>query len=181
MSDFETAINFVLKNEDGLNVDKRDRGGITNFGISLRFLCGVCAEHLHECNIFEQPNEETIKNLTIDQARKLYKLEFWDNAPFDQILNQEFCNYIFDMAVNMGIHPAIKLVQRACWAVMRKWELLQDDGIMGEKTLIAIDKCGFMIMPALRAERANFYRNLAKIEPDEKEYLNGWFNRTYNC
>lgn len=46
MSDFDTAVNYVLRNERGLNESKNDRGGITNFGISLRFLKTVPSENL---------------------------------------------------------------------------------------------------------------------------------------
>jgi lysozyme family protein len=84
------------------------------------------------------------------------------------------------MAVSLGISPAIKCVQRACWAVMHKWEALKDDGILGENTLKAIKICGYLIMPPMRAERANHYRNLVEKHPEQKEFLDGWYNRTYN-
>ena len=179
MSDSECAINFVIKNEGGLAENKNDLGGITNFGISLRFLKNLPLDRLRHYGIFEEPNAETIRNLRLSQAKAIYKQEFWDNANFDKIVNQEYCNYIFDMAVNIGINPAIKCVQRACWAVQRDWHHLKDDGILAEQTLAAIKVCGFLIMPALRAERANHYRALVLQNPSQQEFLNAWFNRTY--
>lgn len=180
MSDFETAVNFVLRNEGGFSDNPYDKGGITNHGISLRFLKNLDVDKLRAYSIFEVPTEQTIQDLTIDQAKKIYKGEFWDQSPFEKIMNQEHCNYIFDMAVNMGISPAIKCVQRACWAVMQKWEQLTDDGILGNKTLEALRISGFLIMPPMRAERGSFYRALINNNPEQKEFLRGWYDRTYN-
>ena len=180
MSDFGTAINYVLKQEGGLSERSNDKGGITGFGISLRFIRSLPIDRLRDYHIFEEPTEQTIKDLTIEQAKKIYYGEFWIHAPFDKIGNQDICNYLFDMAINMGISPAIKCAQRACWAVMQRWELLHDDGILGDKTISTIQQCGYLYKSALRAERANYYRALVIADPSQKEFLNGWFNRTYN-
>ncbi len=180
MSNFDAAVNFVLKNEKGLNENPLDKGGITNFGISQRFLKSIDPDNLKKYGIFSDPHEDqTIRDLTIDQAKAIYRGEFWDHAPFNKILNQEHCNYIFDMAVNIGIAPAIKCVQRACWAVLKKWELLPDDGILGDKTLSAIVQCGFFIMPPMRAERSAYYLAIIHNNPEQKEFLNGWYDRAY--
>jgi len=182
MSDFETAVNYVIRNEGGLTENPSDPGGVTNFGISLRFLRAIAPESLRKYGIFDnEVDEQTIRNLTIDQAKNIYRGEFWDHAPFDRIINQEHCNFIFDMAVNMGIAPAIKCVQRACWAVMKKWEQITDDGILGDQTLAAIRQCGFLIMPPIRAERGSYYRSLVSNNPQLKEFLRGWYDRTYNA
>lgn len=180
MSDFETAVNFVLRNEGGFNERMADRGGATNYGISLRFLKQIPADRIKSYGIFEMDiTRETILHLTMQQAKNIYQGEFWKHAPFEKIMNQEYCNYIFDMAINMGIAPAIKCVQRACWAVMKKWEQLKDDGILGDKTIQAIQLCGFLIMPALRAERGNYYRAIIVHDPEQESNLKSWFNRTY--
>lgn len=180
MADFESAVNFVLKNEGLLNENPKDKGGLTKYGISLRFLKTLSADDLKKCGIEIEVSEDTIRNLTINQAKQLYYFQFWLHAPFSQILYQEHANYLFDMAVNLGIAPAIKCIQRACWAVMKKWELLHDDGILGSNTLAAIEKCGFLLLPALRAERGNYYRNIVNRDPEQMEFLKGWYDRTYN-
>lgn len=179
MSDFESAINYVLRNEGGLVDNSHDNGKVTHHGISLRFLKNLSDEELKRVGIFEEPIPQTIRDLTMEQAKKLYKIHFWDVAPFARILNQEHCNYIFDMAVSMGVNPAIKCVQRACWAVLKKRDLM-DDGILGDKTLDAINKrCGFLVMPAMRSERAGYYRLVVANSQDEKEFIHGWLNRAY--
>lgn len=179
MSNFEEAVNYVLANEGGLVENPHDPGGITNFGISLRFLKNIRMEKLHIYGIYDlEIGEDTIRSLTLTQAKSIYKGEFWDNAPFDKILQQNYCNYIFDMVCNMGLAQAIKCVQRACWAVMKEWQRLEDDGILGDKTLAAIAQCGFMVLPPIRAERGSYYRNLPTVHSEE--FLKGWYDRTYN-
>ncbi len=182
MADFEIAVNYVLKNEGGINdrIASKDPGGLTNHGISLRFLKQVEKENLKKYEIFDDEiDEDTIRNLSLDQAKKIYSGEFWIHAPFERIINQEHANYIFDMVINIGINPAIKCVQHSIWAVMRKWEFLKDDGIMGDKTLANLNQCGFLLMPALRAERANYYRNLAAQSEFHRDILHARYNRTY--
>lgn len=178
MSSFDEAIDFVLRNEKGLVNNSHDNGKITNHGISLRFLKNLPADSLRKYGVFEEVSEDTIRHLTLEQAKKIYHDEFWLSAPFEKIGNQAHCNFIFDMAINMGIAPAIKCVQRACWAVMQKRDLI-DDGVMGVKTLDAIKRCGFLMMPPMRSERAGYYRLIVQNDGDQKDFINGWLNRAY--
>lgn len=151
MSDFECAINYVLRNEATLSGE--ETSNIKRHGISLNFLKSLSRDKLTEYLIYEEPTAQTIYDLNLSQIRGIYFKQYWQQAPFDKIMNQEHCNYIFDMAVTMGIAPAIKCVQRATWAVMKKCALA-DDGILNDATLTALNQwCGFLIMPALRAER----------------------------
>lgn len=179
LSAFDDAIAIVLKNEGGLVDDKNDAGKITNFGISFRFLKSIPQNLLQKYGVNDLPvSADTIRNLTVDQAKEIYRGEFWNSAPFGQIQNQECCNFIFDMAISMGIAEAVKCAQRACWAVMKK-RSLPDDGVMGDNTLIAIRLCGFLLMPALRCERAGFYR-LAEIKNiQDAAFTDGWLKRAY--
>jgi lysozyme family protein len=180
MANFDDAVNLVLKNEGGLISESHDKGGITKFGISLRFLRGLDTSKLREYGIFEFPVDETIRDLTIDKAKEIYRGEFWNAAPFDKIGNQEQANYIFDTAINMGISPAIKCVQRAIWSVMKRREI-PDDGILGVTTLAGIQRCGFLIMPAMRSERAGYYRLTVAHDETQDANLQGWLNRAYEA
>lgn len=111
MSSFDDVVDYILAREDGLTQDQSDPGGITNFGISLRFLREVPEDRLRRYGIFDLVNENTVRDLTVDQAKLIYKGEFWDDAPFFKIESQRLCNYCFDMAVNCGVSQAIKLLQ----------------------------------------------------------------------
>ena len=179
MSEFTGAVLYVLGNEGDLSENPHDTGGITNGGISLRFLKTLSLEKLKSYGIFDETiNEDTIRNLTLDQKKAIYRGEFWEHAPFERIKNQVLCNYIFDMAVNIGIAPAIKCVQRAIWAIDHDWKELPDDGILGNETLEFINATTFIMIPT-RAERGSYYRAIVQRDPSQQEFLSGWYDRTY--
>lgn len=182
MSEFALAVEYVLAREGGLQDDANDKGGITNMGISLRFLKSLSADSLRQYGFVANPetiNRVDIEQLTPAQAKSLYKGEFWDHVPFQSINNQANCNFLFDMAVNMGIAPAIKCAQRACWAVMKQKEIIKDDGVMGNLTISMINQCCFYLLPAMRSERAAHYRLILEQSPSQKEFFDGWLNRAY--
>lgn len=181
MESFDIAVSFVLAKEGGLNENPKDKGGITNKGISLRFLKSLSAGELRSYGIFVgyEASEDDIRNLTEEQAINIYKGVFWDNAPFGKIKNQSNLNYIFDMSINMGINPAIKCAQRACWAVMRQKDIIKDDGILGNKTLSMLNHCGIYLLSAMRSERAGYYKLIAEKDETQHTFLEGWLNRAY--
>ncbi len=104
------AVKYVLRFEGELSENPKDPGGITKYGISLRFLKSIPPERLKSYGIFvaETINNEDIEHLTIDQAKTLYKGEFWDHLPLQRINNQSVINSLFDACINLGIAPAIK-------------------------------------------------------------------------
>jgi lysozyme family protein len=176
------AIDFVLSNEGGFVDNPNDSGGATNFGLSLRFLREIPNDRLRKYGIFKNGDElgvEDIRDLTLDQARLIYKGEFWDSAPFDKINDQLIATYLFDMAVLHGIAQAIKIAQRGSWAVYRTYGYIKADGIMGEKTQEVLNDLGDSFIPVLMAMRASFCRLLAELRPKDKEFLDGWLKRCY--
>ncbi len=178
MASFDLAVKYVLENEGGLSDNPSDPGGITNFGISLRFLKSIPDARLRKYGIFDYPNEDTIRTLTVDQAKSIYKGEFWSCANFDDIVSQDIANYIFDMCVNHGIATGIKITQRALWACTKKREPV-DDGILGPNTLNFIRQGAFLLATAMRAERSAYIRYALADHPAAKDNINGWLNRCY--
>lgn len=160
MSSFEIAIERVLKHEGGYVNNPADKGGETNYGISKR----------------SYPNLD-IKNLSLDQAKAIYKRDFWDRGKYALINNDLVAAKVFDLSVNMGASQAIKILQRA----LRACDLqVAEDGILGSQTLVAINTMepGSLII-ALRSEVAGFYRSLVAAKPSQVVFLNGWLNRAY--
>ena len=172
MACFEEAVAFVLDNEGGYSDNPNDSGGATNHGISLRFLKTLPVESLKKYGFFGDLIVDDVKGLSQERAVAIYRGEFWDSAPFEGIKNQHRANYIFDCCVNHGLGTGIKMVQRACWVIHSDFPL-KDDGIMGEKTLFAINNVS-LLMISLMATRAEFMRGLGK-----GEFLNGWLKRCY--
>jgi lysozyme family protein len=182
MADFSESVDYVLEHEGGISENPNDPGGITKYGISFRFLKSLPLEKLRSYGVYvsETIAEDDIRELTLDQAKAIYKGEFWDHAPFEQLTNQKVANYIFDTAVNMGIAPAVKCAQRACWSIINEYGRIVDDGILGESTLKYINGAfPSCILYAMRSERAGYYRLLVECNPSQREFLDGWLKRSY--
>lgn len=180
---FDSAVNYVLENEDGLNTDnlENDDGGLTNHGISLRFLKQLTVQKLRSYGIWDHEiTEKTIKDLTKEQAKLIYKNEFWLPI-YNKINSQHLCNYIFDTAINLSPAVAHKIVQRALWAVdVQLRDRLLIDGVFGEVTLSAVNHYPFNVtMTALIAERAAYYRAIVASNISKERFLSGWLNRAY--
>jgi len=157
---FETAINSVLKHEGGYVNDPKDAGGETKYGISKR----------------SYPNVD-IKNLTLEEAKAIYKRDFWDNQAYKNINDIELSTKMFDLSVNMGATQANKLLQRALRAAGIN---VIDDGIVGVKTLTAVNTVdSSKLLASLRSEAAGYYRIIAAVKTNQVRFLQGWLTRAY--
>lgn len=132
---FDEAFDRLIGNEGGYVNDPRDPGGETNWGISKRSYPAL-----------------NIKALTRDDAKALYRRDFWERGHMDQ-LPPALAFQAFDAAVNHGISRAIRLVQLAAGVV--------DDGQVGPKTLAAVSAKSVTDMLMLFvAERLLFWTGL---------------------
>ena len=110
--DFETAFERLIGHEGGYVNDPRDPGGETKFGISRRAYPG-----------------EDIAGMTLERAKAIYQRDYWGPAGCDAVPHGIKFD-LFDMAVNSGVHPAIRALQRACGE--------HEDGVLGPRTLQAV-------------------------------------------
>lgn len=171
---FDEAVKFVLANEGGLCEHPNDRGGITKYGISAAFLRSFGDRYDRNRNGIV---DDDIRALTQADAVEIYREHFWLEA-YERIQTTYIRNYIFDMAVSMSPAIAHKLLQRATWACAARKDYVIDDGILGAKTIAAVNRCIFLL-PALMAERAGYYRARASERQSQMVFLDGWLNRTY--
>jgi lysozyme family protein len=160
-SKFLKAFDYVMYHEGGYVKDPKDAGGETKFGISKRSY-----PHLD------------IKNLTRDQACKIYFCDFWLKAKCENINDENIATKFFDLAVHTGIPQAVKLVQRALRAAGAQ---IIEDGIIGPVTLTAINKADPTdLLAALKSEAAGFYRLIVAKTPTQQRFIDGWLNRAYS-
>lgn len=164
MSNFHLAVAVVLQHEGGFVNNAKDPGGATNFGISLRYL------RQYRCNTIV----EDIKNLTREEAIKIYQADWWEQHNYNAIYHQAIATKVFDLAVNMGAKQAHICLQRALRAATGN--PLSEDGVLGEKTVVAINTAHpEILLAAFKSEAAGFYRLLHK-----PEFETGWLNRAYD-
>jgi lysozyme family protein len=152
MADFDTAITLVLKHEGSYVNNPLDPGGETNYGISKR----------------SYPNVD-IKNLTVDQAKDIYKQDYWNKIQGDLIDDQNLANNLLDFAVNAGIKNANMKIQQIVNA--------HPDGIIGPVTLESINSLSSPNI-ALIKSRISYYASIVSNKPSQAEFLNSWVNRT---
>lgn len=106
---FDQAFEKLIGHEGGYVNDPRDPGGETKFGISKRSYPTV-----------------DIADLNIDDAKAIYKRDFWDRAQCDR-LHPDLAFQVFDGAVNSGIGNSIRWLQEAAGVAV--------DGVVGPLTL----------------------------------------------
>lgn len=155
----DSALRLMLR-EGGYVNNPSDKGGETKWGISkLSF------------------PEVDIKSLTMDDAAKIYKAQYWDKLQLDR-LSPDIADKVFDLAVNAGVHEAVLVLQRAtrgCHA-----SPLEEDGVLGNHTAMVVSGIKIdLLLAALRCEAAGFYRVLVAKDPTQAVFISDWLTRAY--
>jgi len=130
MADFERAFRVLVGEEGGYVNDPADPGGETKYGISKRAYPAI-----------------DIRNLTLDQAKAIYRRDYWDPLQLDR-RPWGPALVLFDCAVNQGVGRARALLAQ-----------------------VATSSQPFVI--AFQAERALLYAGL----PTFARFGRGWMRR----
>ena len=164
---FEKAHAFTAKWEGGLTDHPADPGGVTNYGVSLRFLQqeGIDVDGSGTIDAAD------VRAVTRDEAKRIFRSRFW-TAALERLAAEHprMAIFAYDAAVNMGPGRARRQVQKAVGAV--------PDGIWGPKTWAAIartpDEAGAEAMLQARIEA---YRGIVQRNRTLQCFLRGWLNR----
>lgn len=174
MASFDLAIPVVLKHEGGFVDHPADPGGATNFGISLRFLRGICASACYDIDGDGDVDAEDVRQLPQELAVDIYRRYFWLPA-YEQIADQAVATKVFDTAVNCGHGAAHRILQRALCGVGQRVEI---DGKLGPKTLAAVNCTDpSLLLEAFRAEQIKHYERLIELDPKRAAFRRGWLAR----
>lgn len=163
MSQFDLAIEIVLKHEGGLVDNPADPGGLTNFGISQKAFPDV-----------------DIRGLTKEAAAEIYLNKYWTPHNFEAITSQAVATKVFDMSVNMGPVAAIRILQQALDFFLAG--PIVADGKIGPGTASAAEHaCDLVgddgVLKELRARYAKYHAEICINNPDRKVFLLGWMRR----
>lgn len=171
---FDIAIKVVLDNEGGWCHDKADRLGETNWGITNTDLEDAISKKI-------VPRYTTIKGLTVDQAKAIYKSLYYDNCPnLDKINSQEVITKILDLRVNIGTHGASKMVQRAVNALGTY--CIKEDGIFGPRMLEAVNSTKpEFLLTEIRKFQKKYYNDIVIHNHTQSVFLTGWLRRVASC
>ena len=156
---FEQAFERVIGHEGGLSLSPKDRGNWTTGRIGEGELKGTkygIAAHAY-------PHLD-IANLTLDDARAIYRRDYWNKVRADELGPLAFD--VFDAAVNHGPTMAAMFLQRALG--------VKDDGIIGPKTLAAAKAADpWEVRAKFNANRLAFYADLSTWP----SFGRGWVRR----
>jgi lysozyme family protein len=176
MSDFDTAIITVLRHEGGYAQISGDPGGATAYGVSLRWLKAQGLLEDLEQQDRTQDEIQVVKDMTVDQAKALYRSYWWNPYNYGAIDSQLVATKIFDTAVNLGAPRAHRIVQ-TCLGFTQD----QRDGILGVKSMAEINAAGSApLIVQIQNMQAAFYKQLVAANPARQKFLQGWLNRAYD-
>lgn len=179
MAKLEIAEEKTLKWEGGYCNIKGDKGGETIFGIARAMhpnlkLWNYLDNYKKALEPFNKSKYKDLEKLCkgniqfSEEMQSFYREEFWDKIKGDRIENQESANAIYDFAVNAGVKRAVMEVQKTL--------NIAQDGIMGDKTLTALNKAGSEFVKPYCDNRIEFLKRIAKRGNNHK-FLEGWLNR----
>lgn len=186
---FEMVARRVLAIEGGHAQALADKGGETQYGISLRFLVAegaIDANHDgfkdYDLDMDGDIDGADVRALSEDDAFDLYYRCFWRKLDLDR-LPAPIDGAVFDQAVNCGCKTAVKLLQKA----LRRCEIklsITVDGVLGQAT--CADALNVMrqgeahladLVRKYREEAELHYDAIVRADPSQVEWLNGWVNR----
>ncbi|MGI9501561.1 MAG: glycoside hydrolase family 108 protein [Geminicoccaceae bacterium] len=165
----DAMIDDILRREGGFVNHKSDRGGPTNYGVTIKTL----SRYLGRAATVDE-----VKGLSIDLAREIYETAYYREPRIDA-LPDRVQPFLFDAAINHGPRRAIKFLQSVCLA--SGFDPNGVDGIAGPGTraaAVAADQAmGDWLVAALAEERRMFYRLIVERDPSQRVFLAGWMNR----
>lgn len=173
---FDRAIAFSLKFEGGRNFSivngkpvikgaaKADLGGATAYGITWSTL-----KTAHKGGIV---SHDDICKLTVDEAKLIYKKNFWDRYKWDELeFSVALC--CLDCCINHGGFASI--LQRA---IIDCGQSVIVDGKFGPKTFAALKACEpVKLAKAIYDQRKKYYEKIVARNPSQKVFIKGWMRR----
>lgn len=145
---FDQSFDKLIVYEGLYSNNPKDPGGETKYGISKR----------------AYPDTD-IKALTLDDAKAIYRRDYWDRAQCDR-LSPMLAYLVFDCAVNSGIGQSIRFLQRSVGVA--------DDGAMGPLTMAAIKRVDAeSVCARFLGQRLDFMTRLSTFDVFGK----GWARR----
>ena len=164
---FESLIPYSLKHEGGYVNDSDDSGGETKYGITKIFY----DEYKNKVPGTLSP---TIKGLTLEDAKKLYKAQ-WDRYNLGYVRDKRKALLLHDYMINSNARGVAKRLQ----AILNsRGYNLKIDGDIGKKTLEAINDIDFgKFAIDLQTDRRDWYDGIVDGDSTQIHNIKGWINR----
>ena len=170
------CVDDVLAREGGFVDHAADRGGPTNFGITMRALASFRDAVVTRADIGA---------LKRDEAAAIYEKAYARDTGFVDVSPQgdmterwSVFALLFDSAVNCGPGTVTKWLQRACIELVPKETPIMVDGKLGPRTLALVAKLpASAIYRGLLRRRFVHYALIVESDPSQAVFIEGWTKR----
>ena len=142
--------------------DPNDNGGATMVGVTIGTYRSYC-----RYKGWKTPSVNDLKNMPYKVWRDIIYTMYWNKWKADTIEDQHVANMVVDWVWHSGA-GTIKKVQ----AILGTTQ----DGIVGNKTIAALNSANDMLTKVYNARKA-YFESIVKRNPSQKKWLNGWMNR----
>lgn len=158
---FDLYFKYILSVEGGYTNDKHDKGGETNWGITK--------ERARECGY-----TGSMKNLSQEKAKEIYYDKYYTKTRINEIKDDRIKLSILDFYVNSGRWGT----KKAQVTLNELGYNLSVDGIFGRQSLEALNSVNVDdFLRVYHEKQRQFYHNIVKYNPTQKDFLKGWLNR----
>ena len=169
---FDHCIKAIMIHEGGLTDDRYDPGGITKYGVSLRFIRSIGFDVDNDGDV----DADDVIQLNIPDSQNIYRKYWWDKYDYNRLNNIKVVEKVFDLAVNMGGVSAHKILQRACNQLLEHKLIV--DGKLGKKTIEAANTLNpSQLRQNMRILAKERYLRIIANNPSLKGFERGWMSR----
>jgi lysozyme family protein len=169
MAQFSLFASFVKQAEGGYQNNANDPGNYNSLGQLIGTNKGISGRLYEQLKGFV-PTVQHIKNITVDEARLIFKNQFWDKIKADQIQNQAVAEIITDHFINAGYSAHQILINTLNGEFGKTFPHTQ---VINSSHITAINSIPPVAMGrALAAYREKFYR-----ESSNTTFIKGWVKR----
>lgn len=170
MPSVNAMIEHILHTEGGYVNHKADRGGPTNYGVTI----GTYSRYLGYTATIAQ-----VKAMSKDTARDIYKRNYYEK-PRLHLLHGAIQAQMFDCSVNHGSKNPVKWLQEITNQAINAGLVI--DGSVGAMTAKAVnyfvEKAGSKVVNnAMVEERIEFYEAIISRDPTQEAFRRGWMRR----
>ena len=177
---FNDMLSDIARREGGFSNDPDDKGGPTNFGISLKFMRQYRIDNNEDRNI----DINDVKGVTPEQAASLIKENIY-YARRINLMPEDLQPLFLDSAVNVGEYGWAKLLQSTLndmGATDASGRPLDIDGAVGQRTLEAVENAveryGWEAINNRYVDaRVKYHRRRVEEDSTQKKFLQGWIDR----
>ena len=155
-------IDAIIDREGGYVDHAADRGGPTNFGITMAKL----REWRNDPNL----TANDVRMMRRGEAALIYHSDYIKKPGFDLITHDVLRQQVIDFGVNSGPGTAARKLQKVLGVTQ--------DGNLGPVSMAAIRRMGAAkANNLLMAERIKFMGKIVSTDHSQAAFINGWLNR----